>query len=360
MGKTYLIALSALLAGCLTVQTPEGKTIIAANATLKDGSSVKGEFRTERIVGSTLFMKKLDLDASLVKSVSFSGTNGESKVLLSNGDSFAMTISTKNFAIKSLLGDLSIPRENFRSLTLSRRTAAGGKSGLIFHCTFDDAASITSPVVGPKGTYIGGLFMAGKHGNALLTTVYEHNATFELPAGFFKTSGCIEFWAKIQKQSAYIGNGGDPRLFTITQKPSNNTISTIDIVSNNGVGNSGFATWTFLGNMASIRGMRHLRYEELFPGSDCRDWHHYAIVWDVAGIANLDGTPKKVLLVDGKPVSDVQNEVRAPEEVCAIISFPTLLSFTHDPSQDPEFTTKSPFLIDEFKIWNYAKTDFEL
>lgn len=360
MGKTYLIALSALLAGCLTAQTPDGDTIVAANATLKDGSTVKGEFRTKCIVGSTLFMEKLDLDASLVKSVSFSGTNGESKVLLSNGDSFAMTISNKDFAIKSLLGDLAIPRENFRSLALSRKTASGGESGLVFHCTFDDETAITSPAVGPKGTFINGMFMAGKNGNALLTTVYRHNAAFELPAGFFKTSGCIEFWAKIQNRSAYIGNGGDPRLFTITQKPSNNTICTIDIVSNNGAGNSGFSTWTFLGNMASIRGMRHLRYEELFPGSDYRDWHHYAIVWDTAGIDNFAGTPQKVLLVDGKPIADVQNHIRTPEEVSEIISSPTMLSFTHDPKLDPEFNTKSPFLIDEFKIWDYAKTDFDL
>ena len=354
------ITAMSICALSLALFAEEAPTSIAATAVLKDGSTVRGDFLTERITGSTAFADTLPLSPDIVKSVSFSGTNGESKVLLSNGDSFAMTISNKDFAIKSLLGDLAIPRENFRSLALSRKTASGGESGLIFHCTFDDETAITSPAVGPKGTFINGMFMAGKNGNALLTTVYRHNAAFELPAGFFKTSGCIEFWAKIQNRSAYIGNGGDPRLFTITQKPSNNTICTIDIVSNNGAGNSGFSTWTFLGNMASIRGMRHLRYEELFPGSDYRDWHHYAIVWDTAGIDNIAGTPQKVLLVDGKPIADVQNHIRTPEEVSEIISSPTMLSFTHDPKLDPEFNTKSPFLIDEFKIWDYAKTDFDL
>jgi hypothetical protein len=195
---------------------------------------------------------------------------------------------------------------------------------------------------------------------ALQTTVYSQNATFDLPADFFSTSGCIEFWAKIQKPSSYIGNGGDPRLFTITQKSTNNTISTLDIVSNNGGGNSGFSTWTFLGNMASIRGCRSLRYEDLFQTSNFRDWHHYAIIWDKDGISDLTGTPRMALLLDGNPVPDIQNHVRSTEEAYAIISTPTLLSFTHDPKLDPEFSTKSPFLIDEFKIWNYAKTDFSL
>ena len=64
------------------------------------------------------------------------------------------------------------------------------------------------------------------------------------------------------------------------------------------------------------------------------------------------------LLIDGKMIPDVQNHVRSSEAASAIMSTPTLLSFTHDPELDPELSTKSPFLIDEFKIWNYSKTDF--
>lgn len=74
------------------------------------------------------------------------------------------------------------------------------------------------------------------------------------------------------------------------------TVCGLDIVSNNGCGNSGFSTGTLLGNMASIRGFRQLRYDELYPSSDYRDWHHYAIVWDPDGISSLTGTPKMALL----------------------------------------------------------------
>ena len=102
-----------------------------------------------------------------------------------------------------------------------------------------------------------------------------------------------------------------------------------------------------------------MRYEELFPGSDYRDWHHYAIIWDKDGIAGLSGNPKMALLVDGKLIPDIQNHTRSADEALSIVSTPMLLSFTHDPKLDPELSTKSPFLIDEFKIWNYAKTEFD-
>ena len=360
MKKSFLIVLATLLAGCVTAQT-EKDYAISANATLKDGSTVRGELCTEQIFGSTAFMEELQLNPAIVKSISFTDSNGESKVELVNGDKFAMTVANESFAIKSLLGELNIPRANFRSIALAKRkVSAVGVDGLVFHCAFDDPAAITSPTVGPKGTYLRGSFAEGKYGNALQTTVYAQNATFELPTNFFSTSGCIEFWAKILKTSPYIGNGGDPRLFTITQKNTNNTICTLDIVSNNGGGNSGFSTWTILGNMANLRGCRPLRYEELFPGSDYRDWHHYVIVWDKDGIAELSGNPKMALLVDGKLIPDIQGHARSTEDAISVISSPMLLSFTHDPALDPEHSTKSQFLIDEFKIWSYPKTDFDL
>ena len=357
--KRALAAILAIAAFSAFAEDVETATMV--NASLKDGSTVKGEFCSETITGSTLFMEKLDLTPAMVKSLAFSGTNGESKVELSNGDKFAMTVANESFAIKSLLGELTIPRTSFRSIALSQRKVTdGSEDSLIFHCTFDDADAITLPAVGPKGTFLRGAFSKGKEGNALQTTVYAQNATFELPCNFFSTAGCIEFWAKIQKPSSYVGNGGDPRLFTITQEPTKNTIVTLDIVSNNGGGNSGFSTWTFFGNMASINGMRNLRYEELFPYGSYRDWHHYAIVWDKDGINSLNNNPTKALLVDGKYIPDIQNHPRNVEEATQIMSTPMLLSFTNDPSLNPEFSTKSPFLIDEFKIWNYSKTDFDL
>lgn len=232
------------------------------------------------------------------------------------------------------------------------------EDGLVFYCTFDNEAAVSEPAVGPKGKFLGATFQEGKVGQAMLATVAANNATFELPPNFLGTAGCIEFWAKIRNPSDRIGSGGDPRLFTITQKDTKNTIFTIDIVSNNGAGNAGFSAWTILGNIANIRGCHSLKYKDLFPGSNCRDWHHYAIVWNEEGILELNGNPRYALLIDGKLIPDIQGHYRPIEKAMPIIATPMLLSFTHDPSKGPSFCTKSPFLIDEFKIWDYAKTQF--
>ena len=106
--------------------------------------------------------------------------------------------------------------------------------------------------------------------------------------------------------------------------------------------------------------MRYLRYAELFPSGDWRDWHHYAVVWDPDGISALPHAPKAALLIDGRLVASAgfqpvsANTIRMPSET------PYVLGITNDPVIDAEHNTKSPFLIDEFKIWNYAKTDFLL
>ena len=232
------------------------------------------------------------------------------------------------------------------------------EDGLVFYCTFDNEAAVVTPAVGPKGKFLGAAFQEGKVGQAMLATIAANNAYFELPPNFFGTAGCIEFWAKIRNPSDHIGSGGDPRLFTIIQEDTKNTIFTIDIVSNNGAGNAGFSTWTILGNIANIRGCPSLRYQDLFPGSDCRDWHHYVIVWDENGINDITGNPRYALLIDGKLIPDIQGHRRTIEKAMPILASTMLLTFTHDPRRPAIHSTKSPFLIDEFKIWNHAKTQF--
>ena len=103
-------------------------TVVTANATLKDGSTIKGEFLTQKITGSTIFLKKLALDPSIVKSISFPGTNNAAKIELENGDKFTMKVHNKTFPFASILGELNVQRKNIRSLTLTkRRTAQAGR-----------------------------------------------------------------------------------------------------------------------------------------------------------------------------------------------------------------------------------------
>ena len=162
------------------------ETVVTANATLKDGSTVKGEFLTQKITGSTVFANQLALDPTIIKSLTFTGTNGEAKVELINGDKFAMSVATESFAIKSLLGELNILRANFRTFSLSTRKVAanGHDNGLIFHCTFDDETSLVSPTVGPSVKLeLGQIKNDGKNGGALFVQPGVAGAEITLPEG---------------------------------------------------------------------------------------------------------------------------------------------------------------------------------
>ena len=160
-----------------------GDVGVSANATLKDGSVVKGEFLTKTICGSTLFSKTIALNSEDVRSLSFSNTNGEAKVELVNGDKFAIKVADPTLTVKSLLGELKIPRENFRSISFSSRKKCNSSSdeGLVFHCTFDDEASITSPVKGPQGVLSSKEFVEGKIGKAVRVPKGGSAGFFSLP-----------------------------------------------------------------------------------------------------------------------------------------------------------------------------------
>lgn len=351
------IALAAVVAAVFTTLAGASPAM-SAMVLLKDGSTVKGEFITDKVEGATLFARGLTLDVAIVKAVNFIGTNGEARVELSNGDRFRMTVANTFFTIKSLLGELKIPCVNVRSISLLGAAKGDSAEGLIFHCTFDDVASITSPAVGPRGRFMTGGFSDGKFGKALMAMPYTRHAAFEFPAGFIKDAGCIEFWAKILKQTPFVATGGDPRLLVLTCADTHDLACNIDVVSNDGTGNSGFALRTWFGVKSSVSGMPHLRYADLFPSGDWRDWHHYAVVWDKDGIIDLSGTPRAALLVDGKLIASAGLEPIAAHMVRMPSETPYVLGITYDPAIDAERNTKSPFLIDEFKIWNYAKKDF--
>ena len=204
MKYPFVIAVAIIATACTTTAVDSGK-IVSANATLRDGSSVKGEFCAKCISGSTIFSEKLKLDPALVKSLDFVGTNGEAKVALVNDDKFAMTVANEDFTIKSILGDLKIPRTNFKSLRLSQRSVATGaaaEDGLVFYCTFDDEAAITSPAVGPNGTVWSRDFVDGKVNGAVHVPVGGSGGAFTLPDGTFGEEGCIEFWAKLDAWNA--------------------------------------------------------------------------------------------------------------------------------------------------------------
>lgn len=347
----FATILSAALSAATFTALAQDTAIISANATLKDGSTFKGEFSTKSITGSTIFMEKLELDPALVKTVALSSTNGESKIELNNGDKFAMRVSNDNFAIKSLLGELNIPRTNFRSITLSsRRISAGGcDDGLIFYCTFDDEASLATPAVGPAVKLELGQIKTdiGKNGGSLFVKPGIAGAEIVFPAGTFGEEGCIEFWANMASGKTEFSTGGDPRFFILLNKNGTEE-SHFEFASNNGCGNSGLS-----GHFFGIRTQTHtgytylMPYSDVFKGEDYNGWHHYALVWTPTTLSiYLDG--RKVCGADGK----INTEQLAKSEITMDIPLNRLTG--------KSFNNKSAFYMDELKIWNFAKREFDV
>lgn len=363
MKHCLVIIAAAAATSLLAAPAPRAASTIFANASLKDGSTIRGEFRTERIHGSTAFLDKLDLDPGIIKSVTFDGTNGESKVELANGDKFAMTIANESFAIKSLLGDLDIPRANFRSLALSARNlAAGGtEDGLVFYCTFDDEEATEHPAIGNAMVrLLNADFQQGKDGGAMKVQRGLPAVEISFLPGTFGDKGCIEFWANFLDGKTEFSTGGDPRFFTLYKK-SGNEFGTFEYASNSGNGNKGLCASLPAGFTSTHSGFTGMMpYSDIFHGRPYEGWHHYALVWNVHGINSEDfrGARTIAIYIDGKSVGSVYTQGH-PEAMPPLSDLKTVLGIPMRES-GPSYNNKSSYLMDDLKIWNHDKTDFSL
>ena len=342
--------IAAVFASAISAVLVADDAVVSANATLKDGSTVKGEFLAQKITGSTIFLRKLALDPSIVKSISFPGTNNAAKIELENGDKFTMKVHNKTFPFASILGELNVQRKNIRSITLStKRISAGGcDDGLIFYCTFDDEASVAAPAVGPSVKMELGKIIAdkGKTGGALFVNPGIAGAQIAFPSGSFGTEGCIEFWANMASGKTEFTTGGDPRFFLLSTKDGTE-IAHFEYASNNGCGNSGLG-----GHICGLRtqtnsGCSYLMpYSAVFKGEDYNGWHHYAFAWSTTELA---------IYVDGKLFCRTEGTLNAKQ-----IAGDVIMDIPLNRLSGKSFNNKSAFYMDELKIWNKAKTEFDV
>ena len=344
-------------APCAVQQKPAGakqckaaaKTTVAATALLSDGSTIKGELLMPKITGSTVFLGKLALNPAIVKSIAFSGADNTAKVELENGDMFTIKVRDRSFTVKSVLGKLEIPRRAIRSLTLAKRRAtAKGGDGLVFYCTFDDEASTEAPAAGPTVKMELGKIVSdkGKTGGALFVNPGIAGAQIAFPSGSFGTEGCIEFWANMASGKTEFSTGGDPRFFLLSTKDGTE-IAHFEYASNNGCGNSGLG-----GHICGLRtqtnsGCSYLMpYSAVFKGEDYNGWHHYAFVWSTTELA---------IYVDGKLFCRTEGKLNAAQ-----IDGEVIMDIPLNRLSGKSFNNKSAFYMDELKVWNYAKREFNI
>ena len=333
----------------------EASAVTTATLSLKDGSTLKAELKTEKIACSTLFAKALGLEPAIVKSISFNGKEGEAKVELTNGNKLTASIENPSFKVSSMLGELDIPKAIIRSMTLTTRegVAPGAGDGLVFHCTFDDEAAVTSPAVGPAGKLELGTIAQGrgKEGNgALLVQPGVAGAHFEFPAGTFGKEGTIEFWAKFESGKTEFSSGGDPR-FLVLATSDGREFGGFEFASNDGAGNSGLcATYAGIHCFSKTGYSYMMAYSDVFKGEDFNGWHHYEMVWTAERISAY---------IDDKRISVREGTIDFPT-IERLAQMSVFLDVPLNRTWGKSFNNKSAFLMDELKVYNYAREPVEL
>lgn len=352
--------LALVFAVCGFIAHAQQQDAPSVSLTLCDGTTVKGELLTKAFEGSTVFADALSLGPSLVRRIDFSPATP--KVELVNGDQFAMNVSNVEISVRSLLGELKVPRGSIRQLKISGVSVTGEKGSLVFYCTFDGEQSVASPEVGPAGVLYGesetlrgrARFRPGRKGNALYVTPRRPIAKFDLPAGTIGKTGCVEFWGRIEDGAALMTDGGCPRFFEIFSFSPRGEVSQ-DWNSNNGCGGAGL---TFRIDGHSVLASSHVGapgYD--FIRHDLYGWHHYAFAWDAEGGFEVNGAKASAaVFVDGRCVMSKYDPAwkgSVLTDVPSAIYFPTR-------EDEVGWYSKVPFYIDEFKVWSSAKTDFSL
>ena len=355
--------LCSLLAASLALTTALADGDIAASVTLGDSSVIKGTVAGDAaFAGDVVFQEDVKLPVSLVRELAADGTNGEQVATLANGDKFHFAPATKALTVTTLLGELSIPFSNIRRVSFSP-SSGDSADGLIYYCTFDSPEAVEKPVVGPAGKFLSGRFVEGKVGKALAVEAGTTAAEVPLPGPFFAKEGCIEFWARLIDPPHSLPALGAPRFFT-AQIYSGTSCFCLEWNGNNGSGGSGL-TARAEGKIC-CPGIRFGPNEDVEPhlpySVAAFGWHHYALVWNSQGVKAIQSPARRKgeigVFFDGKLVAVSSDILNTDWPLNHLSKLPTLLSFPIR-QRDCDYG-KIDFAIDDFKIWNYDRTDFGL
>ena len=350
MKKIPAILTSLALTTSTLCATDSNQVKVQATLAIRDGSLLKTEFLSKAVSGRTAFTDELTLHSVNLRSVTFDGTNGTAKIELINNDRFSMQIADETFKVRSSLGEFNVPRSGIQSLTFravaSLSANAASTDGLVYACSFDNG--IDKPEVGPAGMLELGVIRpeGGRTGGALLVKPGVAGAQIRFPAGSFGATGCIEFWANLQSGKTEFSTGGDPRFFLLSTADGNE-VCHFEYASNDGCGHCGLTAHVTGVRVFSHEGCRGMMpYSDIFNGKDFNGWHHYALSWT---------KECATIYLDGKECCRsygiVQGDALAGEMV---------LDIPLNRTRGKSYNNKSAFLMDDLKIWNHAKAEFDV
>ena len=375
---------------------------LSATVSLTDGSSLKGALRPRFLPAVSPTLGRVRIDLAKVERIDFIPTSGgnsagldrrdrlarlgsqaaqvqqvqsvqpvhDCRVSFTNGDTLTATLSPRHdrFVLDTLLGRVRLPLRavssiSFNPSTPSTVSTSSTPSTLLYHCTFDDASAISSPAAGPAGAFLGGEFVPGKKGRALLVKARTPAAEVPFPTGLMRPEGCIEFWARIPgatKETRY-PDGGNPMFFAMGVGKWVNTF--VKYTANDGFGTGGLHA--DLPGSAYVSSLPSWGGSAAYPDflGDPAAWHHYALVWSEKGLdAASEALGRRVvsaLYVDGRLVNPAYG-TNGPDRARFLREFvvnPVVLGFPFlRERQDPR-QGQVDYLIDEFKIWSVPKFD---
>ena len=241
------------------------------------------------------------------------------------------------------------------SLPLSvGRAAAQAPGGLVLWNRLGSQTEIENSEIGLDGTITGGGFGTGMFGGA-----YRADFTQDLQASFPKEvvpfdAGTIEFCGRIEGFTTNMYWGPNPRFIQLLDGVRGQWH--VELNGNNGVGLGGItaAAGQFVAGTGGFFFPNLVPYEQFLGVGQAEDFHHYALVWDKNGIPGVDnGTRKVVVFLDGQ--LDSMGFIGGPD-ILPIIGGQLDLILIGDgqaPTQGTEVA-----LIDNIKIWDFAKIDF--
>ena len=225
---------------------------------------------------------------------------------------------------------------------------------LVYRSTLDSESAVTTPVVGSAGTCNGATFVEGKKGSALHVPAYAGVAEIPLPDGLPPERGCIEFWAKLEGNKEWFADAGDPMFLQLSLGAANSYFGWIEFNNNNGGGKSGFGGMMNGLSAYSCSTMASYLYSDILSDK-VSEWHHYAMVWNVDGIDSLSGKPRFAFLVDGRNVAASSNDDGFDKTAFISGMTQSLKIFLSSPGTG---YGKSPYAIDELRIWDSDVTTF--
>lgn len=223
---------------------------------------------------------------------------------------------------------------------------SAGEAGLLLHVTFDDATAVQTPAVGPAGTLLAQpVFAPGRQGAGLLMTGLADGGRVSYPASLIAGQrGTIEFSARLVTPPAVIPWGGSPSFFSACCG------YTVQFNGNDGWYGGGLVGNAGDGSQATGCYADSFTYSSILGSTGVEAWHHYALVWDEAGLATTG--EKMQVFLDGNPVGtfSVCGQNHRPLTL-APAAGDIIVGTLHEGYR----TAGGGAVMDELRIWDRAK-----